>query len=236
MKIFCLIPARGGSKGIPKKNIKQIASKPLIYYTINAARAIVPDEDIIVSTDSKEIIDVVESYNLKVPFVRPAKLATDDATSEAVVEHAIDFVFSAGKSYDYLILLQPTSPLRTSEHIRQAIALIDEKTEMIVSVKTADANPYYTLFEEDESGILSPSKAGEFTRRQDCPKVYQLNGAVYIINIEKFRKKKFRELKKAKYVMDKRSSVDIDDPVDWAVAEYFLTEAQDEDRKDHTKT
>ncbi|PKV63226.1 acylneuraminate cytidylyltransferase family protein [Pontibacter ramchanderi] len=222
MNILYLIPARGGSKGLPGKNIKHLNGRPLIYYTIDAAREVSSDIDICVSTDDESIAEVVKHYGLDLPFIRPAELATDNATSEEVLKHAIQYYESISKPYDYVVLLQPTSPLRTGKQIKEALDLINSETEMIVSVKETDANPYYVLFEEDKYGFLKKSKEGTFTTRQDCPKVYELNGAIYIINIEKLKHKVLAELQKAKYVMDKMSSIDIDDNLDFAWCEYIL--------------
>ena len=128
--MLVVIPARGGSKGVPGKNIKQLGGKPLIQYTLEAAREIVPDHQIIVSTDSEEIKKVVESLGLEVPFLRPAELATDNAGTYEVLIHAIEFMKSQGKLYDTLLLLQPTSPFRTSQQVREAIEVY-EKNNLI---------------------------------------------------------------------------------------------------------
>src|SRR5574344_397852 len=123
MNILTIIPARGGSKGIPHKNIKPLNGKPLIYYTIDCARAICNDEDICVSTDDAEIISVVEQYGLKVPFVRPAELASDTAGTYEVLLHALDFYEKQGRHYDVVLLLQNTSPFRSSLHVKEALEL-----------------------------------------------------------------------------------------------------------------
>ena len=123
MKSLIVIPARGGSKGLPGKNIKKLAGKPLICYSIDIARQVADDEDICVSTDSAEIIEVVENYGLKVPFVRPTELSTDESTTNDVLRHALQFYKNNGKEYENIILLQPTSPLRTKEDIVNAIKL-----------------------------------------------------------------------------------------------------------------
>ena len=154
MKVLVIIPARGGSKGIPRKNIKLFNGKPLIYYTIDCARAVCPDEDICVSTDDSEIISVVEQYGLKVPFVRPAELATDTAGTYEVLLHALDFYEKQGKHYDVVMLLQNTSPFRTAEHVKDALKLFNSEVDMVVSVKESSANPYCNLFEEDSNGHL----------------------------------------------------------------------------------
>lgn len=121
MEILYIIPARGGSKGIPRKNIKLLAGRPLICYSIDVARALTSDENICVSTDDNEIIRVVEEYGLKVPFKRPDYLATDTATTNDVLLHALEYYEAQGKQYDVIVLLQPTSPLRK-------IAQLDRKS------------------------------------------------------------------------------------------------------------
>lgn len=226
MNPIVVIPARGGSKGIPKKNIKKLGGKPLIEYTISAAREVFEDKEIIVSTDDLKIKKVVEGTGLKVPFLRPNYLSTDTANTRDVLIHAIDFVESQGKDVDVLVLLQPTSPFRKGHHIREAFDLFKEHQglDMVVSVKETDANPYYVLFEEDEHGFLTKSKEGNFTRRQDCPTVWECNGAIYIINIKTLRKRSISEFERIKkYPMDRSCSLDIDDEYDWLMAEQFLT-------------
>lgn len=225
MKPLVVIPARGGSKGVPRKNIKDLGGKPLIQYTIEAAREVFNDDVICVSTDDKEIKEVVESLGLKVPFLRPPELASDTSGTYEVLLHAIDFYQNRDYIPDALILLQPTSPFRTGTHIKEALELYDNSLEMVVSVKETKSNPYYVLKEEDNNGWLVNSKEGNFIRRQDCPKVWEVNGAIYIINIESLRKKKMSDfLKVKKYEMSQNSSVDIDDQLDFFLAEMRLNE------------
>lgn len=225
MKPLVVIPARGGSKGIPRKNIKLLGGKSLIQWTIEAALEIFPDEVICVSTDDKEIKSKAEQTGLTVPFLRPKELATDKAGSYEVLLHAVSFYEQQGYYPDTLILLQPTSPFRTAKHIKEAIDLYTEDLDMIVSVKETKANPYYVLREEDENGFLKKSKESEATRRQDVPKVWELNGAIYIINIKALKSKSLSEFTKVKkYVMDEISSHDIDTMLDWNVAEGIINE------------
>ncbi len=226
MKILVVIPARGGSKGIPHKNIKPLAGKPLIYYTIDVARQIVSDDDICVTTDDAEIIDCVESYGLKVPFVRPTELATDTASTYDVLLHALNFYEQQGKRYDAMLLLQNTSPFRTSGQVKEAIKLYSKDIDMVVSVKECSANPYYCVFEEDSEGFLNISKGkGDITRRQDAPKVYEYNGAIYVINPESLKKMPLGKFaRKVKYVMDDLRSVDLDTMTDWKYAEFIIKE------------
>lgn len=226
MRYLIVIPARGGSKGIPRKNIKPFAGKPLIYYTIDAARSIVSDEDICVSTDDDEIIQVVENYGLKVPFKRPAELATDTAGTYEVLLHALDFYEKQGNHYDALILLQNTSPFRTAEHVKEALKLYTPEIDMVVSVKECAANPYYCVFEENDEGYLHVCKGdGNIYRRQDAPKVYEYNGAIYIINTDSLKKQHMHQFsKRIKYVMEDKSSFDLDTMNDWLIAELIKKE------------
>lgn len=226
MRLLTVIPARGGSKGIPRKNIKLFDGKPLIYYTIDCARAIVGDEDICVSTDDEEIIQVVENYGLKVPFKRPDELATDTAGTYEVLLHALDYYESKGNQYDALILLQDTSPFRTAQHLKEALKLYTPNIDMVVSVKECAANPYYCVFEEDGEGFLHICKGnGNYIRRQDAPKVYEYNGAIYIINAKTLKTTHMHKMKKrVKYVMDEISSYDLDTMTDWKIAEIIKKE------------
>jgi len=224
MNFLFVIPARGGSKGIPRKNIKLFDNKPLIYYSIELARLFTSDENICVSTDSEEISTCVRHVGLEVPFLRPSELATDKAGTYEVLQHAISFYRSKGKEYDALVLLQPTSPLRKKEHLQETMAMYTGGLDMVVSVKESAANPYFNLFEENGQGFLALSKEGQYNRRQDMPKVYEYNGAIYIINTGSLlSKKSFREFSAIrKYVMDERYSIDLDTPDDWEYAEYLI--------------
>lgn len=223
VKDLLIIPAREGSKGIPGKNIKRLSGRPLIYYTLDAARAVARPESICVSTDSDEIIRAVREYGMDVPFRRPDELATDAAGSYDVICHAIDFYEQAGRHYDRIILLQPTSPFRTATHVREALSLYEQGLDMVVSVRISHVNPYFSLFEEDAQGFLSRSKPGVFTRRQDCPVAYEYNGAIYVMNAQSLKREPISSFSKIrKYVMTEEDSLDIDTELDWAVAETIL--------------
>lgn len=224
MNILVIIPARGGSKGIPGKNIKPLNGKPLIYYTIDAARSIVDDSHICVSTDDEHIIDAVERYGLKIPFKRPEYLATDNASTYDVLLHALHFYENKGEHFDAIVLLQATSPFRTGEHVKEALRLYSTDIDMVVSVKEADSNPYYVCFEEDSNGMLQISKGdGHYTRRQDCPHVYEYNGAIYIINPDSLKTTSLNKFsKRIKYVMDREHSLDLDTMQDWLIAEFMI--------------
>lgn len=219
-----LIPARGGSKGILGKNIKLLAEKPLILYSIEAARKLLTDEYICLSTDSDEIISVANNYHLAVPFKRPQEYAQDNSSTEDVIRHALDYYEKKGITFKYVVLLQPTSPFRTSEDILAAYNLITEEDEMVVSVSLCKTSPFYNLFEEDSNGFLKKTFETYYSQRQELEKVYfQFNGAVYIIRTEALKKKKIAEFTKIKkYVMDPINSLDIDTPEDWDYADFLM--------------
>lgn len=223
MNCLFLIPARGGSKGIPDKNIKPFAGKPLLYYAIDTARQLAPDADICLSTDADDIIRAAEAYDLPVPFRRPAALATDQMGTYEVMRHAVDFYQQQNRPYDVVVLLQPTAPFRTAEHVRAAMALYANDLDMVVSVTESADNPYFNLFEERTDGYLEKSKAGHFARRQDCPAVYAYNGAVYVINTTSLAQSPLSQFSKIKkYVMQAEDSVDLDTPLDWLFAEFMM--------------
>lgn len=228
MEVLVVIPARGGSKGIPYKNIKPLNGKPLICYSIDVARQFTTDDNICVTTDDDKIIEVVENYGLKVPFKRPDYLATDTCGSNEVIQHAWQFFADNGKRYDAVLLLQPTSPFRKVEFLKEAVALYDDGIDMVTSVKLSSCNPYYDGFEENEEGLLTISKGdGTIERRQDAPSVWQQNGSIYVINAKSLMGKgmgAFNRIKK--YAMPEIYSVDIDNMLDWKMAEMILNEGQ----------
>lgn len=227
MKTLFLITARGGSKGIPKKNSKILAGKPLIEYSIDIARKFVNDDYICVSTDCDEIIEVVNNYGLNVPFKRPLELATDTAGSYEVILHAIDWYEKKGIQFDNLVLLQPTSPFRLKKHVEEALTLYSNDIDMVASVKKVKANIYSTFYKENDYGFIEklfPSNANGL-RRQDSEAIYEFNGSIYVINIESVKKQTLGEFKKVKkIVMNDFYSIDIDEPIDWTWCEFLLKE------------
>lgn len=222
MRFLYLIPARGGSKGIPGKNIKPFLGKPLICHAIDQAReAGADDADICVSTDSEEIRRVVENYGLPVPFMRPSELATDTAGTYGVILHALAWYRERGREFDAVVLLQTTSPLRQAGDICGAVAMWNPAVDMVVSVCEASANPYYNIFETDSEGHLHISKGdGHYTRRQDAPRVWEYNGAVYVMSVESLLRMNYSQFPiRLPYVMPRGRSVDLDTPADWLRAE-----------------
>ena len=225
MNILVIIPARGGSKGIPHKNVKELNGKPLICYSIDVARQLTTDENICVSTDDDVIIKVVEDYGLKVHFKRPAELATDNAGTNGVLLHALEFYEKQGRKYDVVVLLQPTSPFREAKSLKEAVSLYTSDVDMVVSVKEAATNPYYNSFEEGAEGLLVISKGdGTIERRQDAPKVWEFNGSIYVINSTRLKEVGLPKLNRIrKYVMDDLHSIDLDSMIDWYMAEKVIS-------------
>ena len=208
-KVMAVIPARGGSKGLPRKNILPVDGKPLIAWTIDAALMSKVVNKVILSSDDDEIIKVASLYGCEAPFVRPKELATDSATSIDVVLHAIEHL----PGYDFVILLQPTSPLRHALDIDGAFAqMLSMGASTCVSVSEVDQSPYwmYSLNSSGRLESLLPPLQG-VTRRQDLPPVYGLNGAIYIARIEEFlRTGNFVGDNCVAYEMPKNRSLDID--------------------------
>ncbi len=223
-----IIPARGGSKGIPGKNIKELNGKPLIAYSIEAARkAGADDTHIILSTDYDNIADVGRKLGLKVDYMRPDELATDTAGSREVILDAMDWADRQGIEYNCIVLLQPTSPLRTVDDILGALRLYSPDIDMVVSVTPASSNPYYNCFETDPAtGYLHVSKGnGLYTRRQDAPQAWEYNGAIYVINPESIRLKALGQFeRRIPFEMPRQRSIDLDTPVDWLVAEIIMAQ------------
>lgn len=224
-KALYIIPARGGSKGIPGKNIKPLGGKPLIAYAIEAARdAGAPDSRIIVSTDDGRIAAVARDCGLATDYMRPAALGGDTVGSREVILDVMDWADRRGIDYEAVVLLQPTSPFRTADDISGAVALYDGSLDMVVSVTEAASNPYYNCFETDGDGYLHVSKGdGLITRRQDAPKAWEYNGAVYVINPRSIREMPLGAFKRrVPFVMPRSRSIDLDTPTDWLVAEALL--------------
>ena len=220
--ILVVIPARGGSKGLPGKNIKMLCGKPLIAYSIDVARAFADDKNICVSTDSEEIKQVVEQYGLKVPFLRPDYLATDTATSDDVLIHAVNYYREQyGRTFKKLLLLQPTSPLRTKEDVEGAIRLYRDDIDMVVSVMKSHAPA--VLCQDDEQGYVQLTYNKKALGRQQLPDMYEFNGAVYVMSVDALLEKKMAGFTKiVKYVMSKAHSIDIDDIYDFLQVESIL--------------
>ena len=224
-KTLVIIPARSGSKGLPNKNILMLKNKPLIHYTIDVAREVFKDKNIRISTDCKNIKSISEQTGLKVGSLRPKKLSQDTTSSYEVIMHEIYNYEKNNDNLDVVILLQPTSPFRKSQHIKECQKLFNNKLDMVVSVKKSRTNPYFNLFEENKNGYLKKVKKSNFTRRQDCPDVWKYNGSIYIMNVKSLKKMHINEFKKVKkYLMDDHYSIDIDNEIDFKLCDFLLNE------------
>jgi CMP-N,N'-diacetyllegionaminic acid synthase len=224
-KLLAIIPARGGSKRLPRKNVLDLAGKPLIAWTIDAALQSKYIDRIVVSTDDQEIADVSKQYGADIPFMRPDKLATDGATSVDVVLHLLDQL-ETDEEYDYIILLQPTSPLRTTQNIDESVELLQSKnSDSVISVCKAEHSPLWcnTLPEDDDlCGFITESIVNK--RSQDLEQYYRLNGAIYLCCINSLKKESTFFLKSncLAYKMEQEQSVDIDTKVDFMLAEILV--------------
>ena len=193
----------------------------MIYYSIEIARQLTSDNNICVSTDDVEIKKIVEKTGLTVPFIRPAELASDTATSSDVIIHALNYYKTKGIDYDVVVLLQPTSPLRTVTHVKEALALYNESLDMVTSVKESFVSA--VLCQENKEGYLEDTFTNNGTRRQDAKKLYEYNGAVYVINARAVTEKGLGGLTKIKkYLMPDLNSLDIDTMTDWYIIESLL--------------
>jgi len=224
VKILGLIPARGGSKGIPKKNIKSFDGNPLISYSIKNSLSSKFITHTVVSTESKEIADIALYYGAMVPFLRPKKLASDDATDLPVMSHAIEWFKSNKIIFDYMVFLRPTNVFRTSIDIDNAIEkIIGSGLDSVRSISKVGYSPYWMKKTSDEKLIDFMDPKYSETRRQELPTVYQANGAVDVIDIKTI------ELKSSRYgdnigyyLMDDISRTDIDSQLDFDVAEILF--------------
>lgn len=222
MRLLAVIPARGGSKGLPGKNIRFLCGKPLICYAVDTARSILEDVDICISTDSSDIKQVVEEYGLNVPFLRPAALATDTATTNDVLLHALDFYEQKGQRYNAVLLLQPTSPLRSDRQVKEAVDIFQDGVDMVMGVKESHAAA--VMCHESDEGWLEVTLSHKATRRQDVKTYYEVNGAVYVISVKALKEKGLPNFtKRIKYVMPAENSIDIDTLLDFEMAEFLLS-------------
>ena len=224
-KLLGIILARGGSKGIPNKNLKKVNKKPLIEWTINAALKSKFIDDIIISTDSKKIANFGIKKKIEIPFIRPSSLATDSSPSYQSILHAIKFLEKKGRFYKNIILLEPTSPLRDSNDIDMAFKKMNNlKATALTSVcKLESTHPDFLYSIKNKK--IKPYKKKSFllTRRQDLTELFYLEGSIYLSNTEIFKKKKsFYHSGTIAYIMPKWKSLEIDDYYDLFIAENLL--------------
>lgn len=223
-RFLAIITARSGSKGLKDKNIMDLNGKPMMAYTIEAAHRSGIFDDVIVSTDSQQYAQIAEDCGADVPFLRPDELATDQSSSTDVLLYTLDQLKQLGKEYDYFVLLQPTSPLRTSEDISNAVKLLFEKEgDSIVSVCEAEHSPLWCNTLTSDLSMKDFLNQATNKRRQDLGKFYRINGALYISKVTSFiENQTFYTEKAYAYIMHKFNSVDIDDIYDFKYVEFLL--------------
>ncbi len=222
-KILAVIPARGGSKGIPRKNIVPINGKPLIQYSIDEARKSKYIDSLIVSTDDKEIAEISCQLGAEVPFLRPQNLAGDTAKT---IDVLVDVVQKLKQQYDYLLLLQPTSPLRRTFHIDEAIQkIIDDGRPSLVSVCKVKEHPVLMRTITKNGQLKNLLDTNSTVRRQDFPEYYIVNGAIYINKLDdNFTNQTSLNDNILPYIMEQKYSLDIDEPQDLEKVKLFINE------------
>ena len=226
-KAVAFIFARGGSKGIPRKNIKLLGGRPLIAWSIETALKCPSIDRVIVSTDDQEIADVAMSFGAEVPFIRPAELAEDTSPEWYAWRHAVNFVESEGFKFDKFVSLPATSPLRSVDDVENCIAALDGQTDVVLTVKEAERSPYFNMVTIDEEGFshlaITPDIA--VMRRQDAPKVYDMTTVCYVTR-PKFILSNFGVFsgRVRPVIVPVSRAIDIDNPVDFQMAELYVNQ------------
>lgn len=223
--MIAIIPARGGSKGLPGKNVRELHGKPLIAYTIEAAVNSQCISEVILSTDDKEIESIAIQYGVKSPFLRPPELATDDALAIDTYIYTIDLLEKMHKNkIDSFMVLQPTSPLRLSRDIDEAYKIFTEKHADSVISYTEEAHPlaWHKIIEKD--GSFSNISEGKLMNRQATQKTYYPNGAIYIFKTSLIRNRQYYSKNSFAYIIPRNRSVDIDTIDDFKYAEFLKSQ------------
>ena len=227
MRVLGVIPARGGSKGVPRKNIQMLRGKPLLAYTAAAALASRRLSRVVLSTEDEEIADIGRRCGIEAPFPRPPELARDESPMLPVVQHAVRFLEEAGERYDAVCPLQPTNPLRTAEDIDACIQLLEtSEADAVVTMLPvpAEFNPHWVYFADGDGLLrLSTGEAAPIPRRQELPPAFHREGSVYVTRRDVLMEQNsFYGARLLGYVMDAARSVNIDTPEDWRRAEALL--------------
>ncbi|MCC3646344.1 acylneuraminate cytidylyltransferase family protein [Cytobacillus oceanisediminis] len=231
MKILAVICARGGSKGVPNKNIRLINGKPLIAYTIEMAMEYTNFDRVIVSTDSPDIAKIAEQYGAEVPFLRPKELSLDTSPKIPVLQHAVNFLHEhENEKYDLIVDLDPTSPLRIVQDIDNCINKMHKyKPNIVFSVTKAKKNPYFNMVEEKDGKVfLSKQLNHPVTRRQDAPAVFELNASIYVYKTDFLLSTNtiFSDNSMAVEMPEYRS-IDIDRPIDFEFIEFLMRKGEE---------
>jgi CMP-N-acetylneuraminic acid synthetase len=220
---ICTVCARGGSTGVPRKNVRELCGKPLIVWTIEQALAAPSIDQVYVSTDDDEIARISEAAGALVPFRRPADLARSTSAKIPVIRHLVDHVVGSGVDVSRVVDLDPTSPLRVVADIEAAIALLDADTDVVITAYPADKNPYFNMVEPKPDGAVGLVVASHATSRQEAPPVYSMNGSVYVWHRDSLQYGLWDGSVRL-YVMPRERSVDIDSELDFRIVELLMQE------------
>jgi CMP-N-acetylneuraminic acid synthetase len=223
MTVISTICARGGSQGLPGKNIRDLMGKPLIVHTIEQAQKCPFIDAVYVSTDSEDIAEVARQAGAKVPFLRPAELATSSAAKIPVIEHLVTWVEKNDGKVDKIVDVDPTSPLRAQEDIEASYALLDADTDVVITAFEAEKNPYFNMVELDKTGQVTLCKPSDVKSRQQAPKVFAMNASVYVWHRETLSKGIWGNRIKM-HVMPRERSIDIDTLIDFKIVELLMRE------------
>jgi len=225
-KILWLVTARSGSKSIPHKNIKLLGGHPLLSYRIKTAINTTYNHDLWISTDSEEYASIAQKYGAERPFIRPEKLSLDDSSSSDVVLHAMEYAKKTNKGYDYIGMLEPTSPFITSKQLDTAISLLDNNSKAIAIVAVKESRPHKIFIQEESEFLVELSENFEGLKnlgRQAFKKEITPSGGFYISKWDDFLEmKSFYTPKTLSYEVDEISGLEIDEPLDWDFAEFII--------------
>jgi CMP-N-acetylneuraminic acid synthetase len=223
MSVIATICARGGSAGVPGKNIRPLLGKPLIAYTIEQAQACRAIDTVYVSTDDERIAEVARQAGAVVPFLRPAELATATAPKMPVIWHLVDGIERSGARVGRIVDLDPTSPLRDVGDIERCLELLDADTDVVITGYEAEKNPYFNMVEvkpDGNYGVVKPLPGGVASRQQ-APRVYAMNASIYVWHRHSLDKGLWEGRVKL-HVMPRERSIDIDTPLDWDLVELLM--------------
>jgi CMP-N-acetylneuraminic acid synthetase len=226
MTVICTVCARGGSKGLPQKNIRPLCGKPLIAYTIEQALAANIFEGIYVSTDCDKIAKIAEEYGAIVPFRRPEDLASDSAGKIPVIEHLVNYIEKGSYTPDIVVDLDPTSPLRNVEDIINTVNMLKKNVDVVITGFLSNKNPYFNMVEKKRDDFVRLSKESSelYVSRQTSPAVYSMNASIYVWWRDALKKGIWGNKNVAFYEMPLERSIDIDSYLDWKIVEQLMLE------------
>lgn len=237
-RVLAIVPARRGSKGLPLKNIRPLNGKPLLAWPVEAAAGAASVDRVIISTDDREFADIAVAHGASAPFLRPAELASDTAPSIGYILHALEAMEAAGEAFDYVVVLEPTSPLTESADIDAALGELHaarDRADAIVGVQRMETVHPAFCVKRDEAGVIAPYGGASFDnlpRRQDLEPVYALDGSLYISDVAAIRTRQaFCHERCLGFVTARHQALEVDDLVDFLCIEAVMAHRQSEGRE-----